>query len=163
MSPMSEVLVLNSSQEAFDSIVKARGLESFQFLRKTSTDEALSWLGQDENKTWLILFDDSSLKDHGPQNWLEWLKRHTPHIKKGFMASYGQERLAKQLYADSSVDFYVQQPFSSCLITAEILSCLENKPSLSITLNEILEMAIDANSTPVTEYIANIKRTYTTR
>jgi DNA-binding NtrC family response regulator len=160
---MSDILVLNSSPEAFETIVHARGLESFRFLRSTSVHEIREWLTTDGNKAWLILFDDLGLQDIGTQSWLEWLAQQHPQMKMGFLVAYGQERFAQQLYEGSAVNFYVQQPFSPCLIASEILACLEDKPSLSVMLNEILKMAIDANSTPVAEYIANIKRTFTTR
>ena len=109
----------------------------------------------------LLIFDDSFDSEDQIYRFLHNIKAMHPHIKCGYVFAYGKERVAKNLRSDSLIHFYLQHPFSTCLLASELLFCLEGKPSISIMLNEILELALDSNCSPVAEYVAAKKRTFT--
>ena len=111
----------------------------------------------------ILLVDDSAMKQEDLVTFLHRIRAENTGLKIGYIMSYGKESEARKLYHARLVHFYLQRRFHNSLLIAEFFAAATDQLSFSVCLQEILELALDNNCSPVAEKVAEIKQHFASK
>ena len=106
----------------------------------------------------ILLIDDSAMNQEDLLTFLHHIRATNTYLRVGFITSYGRESEARKLHHAHLIHFYLQRRFNNSLLIAEFFAATHEQVSFSVCLQEILELALDNNCSPVAEKIAEIKQ-----
>lgn len=157
---MIQVYVLSPVNEIWQRL-QSLNLESLITFKKfEEISVSLSEIASSDSYQPILLIDDSSMHADELMTFLHKVRAENSHLAVGYIFSYGKEAEAHRFHKANLIHFFLPRRIHHSLLISEFFTAANRQISFSVSLQELLELALDNNCSPVAEKIAQIKQQF---